>query len=318
MATSPPDSLFFTLPPERTRPFLARLESYRLRYQRRLSGWGHGVHASRVAGHGMEFREFRDYAQGDDVRNLDWKTSARFDRPYVRTFQQEQNRFVHFIIDASASMTLWASDRKLDFGRDLALALGYLALCSDDPTYFSVHPRSPEIQHRFECTSRARILGVRNFLASRPTGGRLDLGSAASGAVQESRGRSGTVIVISDFLYQEEDWREALRRLVGRGLQVAAIQVRGAGEGELSRFQEEIVQVRDSETGQTRRIAINSQTRRHYRQALEAHQRRLQAYCHASRIWYAEFAPPDTEAGAYLESFALSQLPGMGFLRGKV
>jgi len=314
---SAPASLFFTLPAERTRPFLARLESFRLRYQRRLHGWGRGAHVSSRAGSGIEFREFRKYAQGDDVRSIDWKTTARFARPYVRTFQHEENRFVHFVLDASASMVRWPQDRKADYARDLALALGYLALYSDDPAEFSVYPPQPGRTSRLECTSRARLGEVRDFLAVMPTGGVLGLDAAAASVVRENRGRHGTVIILSDFLYPEERYREALRRLVGRGLQVAAIHIRGRTELSLPEAAESVIEVQDAETGQLKRIAIDDHTRRLYQQAMAAHQQRLRALCQSLRIWYSEFTSPETNPESYLEEFTLQQLPGMGFLRSK-
>ncbi|MBI2193002.1 MAG: DUF58 domain-containing protein [Planctomycetes bacterium] len=312
------ESLFFTLPAERTRPFLARLESLRVRYQRRIHGWGRGAHVSVYAGTGMEFREFRDYAQGDDVRQIDWKTTARFERPFVRTFQNEDSRFVHFLLDASESMRSVAADRKLDSARDLALALGYLALCTEDPALFSVFPATAGGQHHVACTSRARVFSVRRFLAAAPSGGELDLPEASAYVLRQARGRSGTVVVLSDFLYPEPGWRQALRQLAGHGLQVAAIHIQGPSERDLPRAAEQVIQVRDSETGQTRRIAIDEESRRMYRHAMAAHRHRLQSFCYALRIWYASFAPPDARPGDYLEDFTLRQLPGMGFLRGKV
>lgn len=312
------EPLFFSLPAERTSAFLARLESFRVHYLRRIHGWGRGSHVSVYAGTGMEFREFRDYAQGDDVRQIDWKTTARFDRPFVRTFQNEDNRFVHLLVDSSESMRRVAVDRKLDYARDLSLALGYLALCAEDPAQFSVFPATPGVPHHLQCSSRAGIMEVRRFLAAAPAGGILDLPVACSSVMQQNRGHHGTVAILSDFLCPEESYRQALRHLVGHGLQAAAIHIVGSSERDLPDFGEEVIQVRDSETGKQKRIAVNETARKLYRQAMTTHQKRLQGFCYSLKIWYATFAPPETQPEAYLEEFTLQQLRGMGFLRGKI
>ncbi len=312
------ESLFFTISPERTRPFLSRLEALRLRYIRRLRGWGRGAHISQYAGAGMEFREFRDYAQGDDIRNIDWKTSARFDKPYVRTFQQDESRFSHFFLDTSRSMVKVPEDRKLDVARDIAVSLGYLALCSEDSANFSTSPRTAETPPNFTCQNRARVMEVRDYLSASKGGGMLNLPAAASEILQESRGRHGTVVLLSDFLFLEEAYRRAVRMLVSHGLQVAVIQVIGQSETGLPEIGEEVVQVSDSETGERKRIQVTAGTRRLYRQAMGTHQQRLQSFCYSMRVWYASFVLPEADHENALEEFVLRQLPGMGFLRGKV
>jgi hypothetical protein len=209
-------------------------------------------------------------------------------------------------------------DRKMDHARDLALALGYLALYSEDPAQFSVHPHPDGHPLLLECTSRGRIADVRSFLASVPTGGILGLNAAAAAVVKENHGRHGTVVILSDFLYAEEAYREALRNLAGRGFQVAAIQIRGRTELDLPDIGEDVLDVQDAETGRRKRIAIDDRTRTLYRQLVDTHRRRLQSLCYSLRIWHSEFVPPETNPEAYLEEFTLQQLPGMGFLRGKV
>jgi hypothetical protein len=206
----------------------------------------------------------------------------------------------------------------MDYARDLALALGYLALYCDDPAQFSVHPHPAGHPLLLECTSRGRIADVRSFLASIPTGGVLGLSAAAATVVNENHGRSGTVVILSDFLYPEEAYREALRTLAGRGFQVAAIQIRGRTELDLPAVGEDVLELQDSETGRRKRIAIDDRTRALYRQLVDTHRRRLQNLCYSLRIWHSEFLPPEAGPEAYLEEFTLQQLPGMGFLRGKV
>lgn len=63
-----------------------------------------GRHASRLRGRGLAFEELRQYAQGDDVRTIDWKATARLRSPHVRVYNEERERPVLIIVDQRQSM----------------------------------------------------------------------------------------------------------------------------------------------------------------------------------------------------------------------
>lgn len=69
-----------------------------------LAGLGHGIHAGRERGAGVEFSEYRAYAPGDEWRRVDWKLLARADRYYVREAERDSHVAVWLVLDASASM----------------------------------------------------------------------------------------------------------------------------------------------------------------------------------------------------------------------
>jgi uncharacterized protein (DUF58 family) len=69
-----------------------------------LAGLGHGIHAGRERGAGVEFSEYRAYAPGDEWRRVDWKLMARADRYYVREAERDSHVAVWLVLDASASM----------------------------------------------------------------------------------------------------------------------------------------------------------------------------------------------------------------------
>lgn len=69
-----------------------------------LAGLGHGIHAGRERGAGVEFSEYRAYAPGDEWRRVDWKLLARADRYFVREAERDSHVAVWLVLDASASM----------------------------------------------------------------------------------------------------------------------------------------------------------------------------------------------------------------------
>lgn len=87
-----------------------------------------GVHRSRHHGSSVEFAEHKEYAPGDDVRHLDWRAFARFDRDYIKRFEDETNLHALIIVDQSASMA-YPEDT------DRASKLAYSCLCAGALAY---------------------------------------------------------------------------------------------------------------------------------------------------------------------------------------
>lgn len=63
-----------------------------------------GSHHSKFRGRGMDYQESRLYQAGDDVRNMDWRVTARTGKPHTKLFQEERERPVILFVDLSPSM----------------------------------------------------------------------------------------------------------------------------------------------------------------------------------------------------------------------
>ncbi|MGI9518561.1 MAG: DUF58 domain-containing protein [Pirellulaceae bacterium] len=63
-----------------------------------------GRHASRLRGRGLNFEEIRGYLPGDDIRNIDWKVTARYQKPHVRVYTEEKDRPALLLVDQRMSM----------------------------------------------------------------------------------------------------------------------------------------------------------------------------------------------------------------------
>ena len=63
-----------------------------------------GRFASRMRGRGLNFEEIRDYRPGDDVRSIDWKVTARLQKPHIRVFNEERDRQALLVVDQRLSM----------------------------------------------------------------------------------------------------------------------------------------------------------------------------------------------------------------------
>ena len=87
-----------------------------------------GRAAVRIRGQGTEFDSLRDYVDGDDVRSIDWRATARRQHLVVRTWQPEQHRRVVIVLDTSRTSAGRIGDApRLDAAMDAALLLTALA-----------------------------------------------------------------------------------------------------------------------------------------------------------------------------------------------
>jgi uncharacterized protein (DUF58 family) len=162
-----------------------------------VEGFISGKHRSPYKGFSVEFAEHREYARGDDLRDLDWRVYARTDRYYVKQYEEETNLRAYLLVDASGSMK-YAGDSvsKFKYAQFVAATLAYLMLHQQDAvglvTFDSrlrtyVPPRSRP--------SHLRVL-LEELDKTQP-GGETSL-SAIMHYVAERVRRRGLVILISD------------------------------------------------------------------------------------------------------------------------
>jgi hypothetical protein len=113
----------------------SQLDRYRLRLRQRDRGTVAGAHLIRQRGQSLEFREFRPYLPGDDIRHIDWRASARHhrrDELVVRTFEHEVQTRLVISVDARATMRLPEAASKAQLALWFAEAMSYIAGRSGD------------------------------------------------------------------------------------------------------------------------------------------------------------------------------------------
>jgi uncharacterized protein (DUF58 family) len=104
-------------------------------YRRRARYWGH--RPMKWKGEGREFEALRDYVEGDDLRKIHWKASARLDRPIAQEFQPERNQIIMVFLDMGRLMGAVTEGRsKLDHALEAAVHLTHTALSGGDQVGF--------------------------------------------------------------------------------------------------------------------------------------------------------------------------------------
>jgi uncharacterized protein (DUF58 family) len=114
---------------------LAKLQGLELRARLIVEGYVSGVHRSPYHGFSIEFAEHREYAQGDDLRFVDWKVYGKTDKYYLKQYEEETNLVSYLLLDTSESMRYRSSEAplsKLEYAQCVAAALAYLVLQQQD------------------------------------------------------------------------------------------------------------------------------------------------------------------------------------------
>jgi uncharacterized protein (DUF58 family) len=173
-----------------------------------------------LRGTAPELSEYRLYRQGDDPRQLDWKLLARSDRAYIRLAEDRSLLATWFVLDASASMAFPEStSAKWKLAVGVTLGLASVALSAGDPVGLIVaHPAPPP---RSPARSRRGTLNEMSATLStvRPAGS-VELAPLLADARPGVR-----VVVISDFLGDEEQTRTATSALLAARCDVHAVHV---------------------------------------------------------------------------------------------
>jgi uncharacterized protein (DUF58 family) len=246
---------------------LRLLEGLSLAPRRALAARTRGERLSRQKGVSIEFADYRDYVDGDDLRHLDWSILARLDRPTIRTYQDEAELPVYLALDISPSMD-FGEPTKFAHGQRLAAAIGFIGLTGHDRVQpLTVGSRDPRPGRPLRGRGSHRPLAAW-VAAQQPNGTR----GLAQSLARLTALRPGLFFLFTDGL--DPAASDALRTISARGHELVLIHI--LSPIELDPDLEGDLRLLDAETGEAVEVTAHAQTLREYRQNLDAHCRSLE------------------------------------------
>ena len=163
-----------------------------------------GEYHSAFKGRGMAFSEVREYQYGDDVRDIDWNVTARFDKPYVKVFEEERELTVILMVDVSGSLDFGTAEQtKRQMVTEIAATLAFSAIQNNDK--IGVIFFSDRIE-KFIPPKKGRkhiLFIIRELLDFKPQSRQTDIGDAIVFMTNAIKKRC-TVFLISDFFDSKE------------------------------------------------------------------------------------------------------------------
>ena len=241
------------------------LEGLRLMPRKSFGGRVRGERLTKKKGISIEFADYREYADGDDLRHLDWNVLARLNSPVTKTYQDEEDLAVHVLIDVSPSMD-FGEPTKFDCAKRYACALAFLGLAGGD----AVYPRAIAARERPLPALRGRASFNRLMHWAEALEPAPDGSSGLSAGLRQFAAasiRAGLVILASDGL--DPDVTNALRIVAGRGHEIMFLQV--LSQVELDPDLEGDLRLVDGEGGQPAEITANGSVLKQYVDRLQAH-----------------------------------------------
>jgi len=217
-----------------------------------------GEYHSAFKGRGMTFSEVREYQYGDDIRNIDWNVTARFNNPYIKVFEEERELTVLLMIDVSGSREFGTSYKfKKNIITEMAAVIAFSAIQNNDKIgvlFFSdriekfIPPKK----------GRKHILHIiRELITYTPEHRNTNLSEALKYLTNAIKKRC-TAFVISDFI--DDNFEDALK-IANQKHDVVALKVYDKRETEIPSIG--MIKLKDAETGEYRWTDTSNKAVRH-------------------------------------------------------
>jgi uncharacterized protein (DUF58 family) len=239
-------------------------------------------------GSGLEFDDVRPYQYGDDIRTIDWNVSAKGHGTFVKTFREDKEQTVFFILDVSASQDIGAEGKtKVDIGREICGVLALSAvkesshvglICYSDQRELYIKP-TKGVSQAYQI-----IHGLVNL---HPQSAKTNLNKAMAFVLNAIKRRS-VIILISDFI--DDDYSHNLKALARRH-DLVVVHISDKRETKLPKLG--IIPVVDKESKKT--LWINTSFGDFRQKISERLEERKSSLAHFSRKHQINFLSLDTD-----------------------
>ncbi len=272
-----------------TEEILRAANELEIRARRNVTALLSGNYRSAFRGSGMQFKEFRHYEPGDDIRHMSWSATARTGKATLKVYEEERELDVVVAVDVSGSSLFRMSGQsKINMYGELMALLGLAAIRSGDnfgAFFFADEPL------RYLPPSRTRnslLLALRELLAQPLEGRKSDLRAPLT-YLDKLLGNRTILILISDFL--TPDFQPELTRLCKRH---EVIMLHCYDDAERGYGLSGVYEVSDPETGEAYLLDGNSRTVRKELARIQNQLRdRLESACQGTRSDYLSLSLED-------------------------
>lgn len=260
-----------------------------------------GEYHSAFKGRGMAFSEVREYQYGDDIRDIEWNVTARFNKPYIKVFEEERELTVMLLIDVSGSLNFGTQVmQKREMVTEIAATLAFSAIQNNDK--IGVIFFSDKVE-KFIPPKKGRkhiLYIIRELIDFQPESKQTNVAVAVE-YLRQAIKRRCTAFLLSDFI-DERDFKTPLS-IANRKHDLIAIQVYDQRVAELPNVG--LIRVRDAETGYERFLDTSSRSVRNQHAAWwRQHQERLSDTFTRSNVDFVNVRTDQDYVAALMSLFA--------------
>ncbi len=202
-----------------TKEFISSLEGINLLLSGRMNNTAlSGTRKSHAKGSSLEFSDFREYTLGDDIRRIDWNSYARFDKLFMKIFEEEKQADINIFIDISNSMS--EEFEKSVFSKQIALSIAYIALKNTDRVNIFTFGDGVSYK-KLKVSSISKFYEIVDFLDNADNNGTTYILKSVKEASKDIKGK-GIAYVISDF-FSDDGYAEALGYMLYKKQEISCI-----------------------------------------------------------------------------------------------
>jgi len=204
-----------------------------------------GEYHSTFKGRGMTFSEVRQYQFGDDVRNIDWNVTARYNEPFVKVFEEERELTLMLMVDISGSEFFGTQEQfKNEIITEIAATLAFSAMQNNDKTGLILFSDEIELYIPPKKGKSHVLRIIRELIEFQPKSNKTNVANALK-FLSNVMKKKAIVFVLSDFI--ADNYRDTLK-IAAKKHDLTGIRVYDKAEENIPNLG--MVQMEDQETGE--------------------------------------------------------------------
>jgi len=236
-----------------TKEILKKVRKIEIKTKRLSNHIFSGEYHSSFKGRGMTFSEVRQYQYGDDIRNIDWNVTARYNEPHIKVFEEERELTMLLMVDISASEFFGTDEQfKRETLTEIAATLAFSATQNNDKVGLLLFTDEIELYIPPKKGKSHVLRIIRELIEFQPKSKKTNINNALEYLLGVLK-KKAIVFILSDFV--DNNYDQAMR-IAGRKHDVTGIRIFDRYEKELPKLG--MIQVVDAETGKTILVNTNS------------------------------------------------------------
>lgn len=261
--------------------FLKKLEYLYIVSKRLFRGQWKGERRSFQMGSSVEFKDYRNYVPGDDLRHLDWNIFKRLGKLLIKLYEEEEEHYIYLLIDVSRSMDFGVPN-KLTYAKKVAAALAYIGLSNQDRVSLATfHQGVGEVMPFVR--GKGQIFNVFEFLNRIQMGQETQINESLKKYIHQIK-RRGIVILLSDLL-DPDGYENGLKHFVYKKFDTYILQILDDQEIYPAKYSGDLKLI-DSETGEVKEVAISKQLLVDYSAAFLEYCQEIRDFANSHNITY--------------------------------
>ncbi|WET00897.1 DUF58 domain-containing protein [Flavobacterium sp. YJ01] len=251
-----------------TKELLKKVRKIEIKTKRLSNHIFSGEYHSSFKGRGMTFSEVRQYQYGDDIRNIDWNVTARYNEAHVKVFEEERELTMVLMVDISGSESFGSKNQfKKDIVTEIAATMAFSATQNNDKIGLILFSDTVELYIPPK-KGRSHVLRIiRELIEFEPKSHKTDIAQALR-FLSGTQKKKAIIFMISDFM---SDSYEHTLKIASKKHDITGVRVYDMREEKIPNLG--MVSMLDSETGKIQLVDTSSKTVRlnyekHYQEKL--------------------------------------------------